>query len=287
MTSTAMPVECLRKLQRFWDNSVVEMTFRNLKEQLDGDVFVFARLLASSTTEAGAWLQIVPLKSLKTLLTNEELRISASLRLGTAVCVEHFCRCGQVADSREYHGLSFGTGGSMSYRHDTICDFICTVANTAGLRARREPRGLCMEDAKRSDVVTALPISQGKPWAADITCVNTVFPIYLPKTTVKAGTGATERATVRELQKRATYEELQEDFVFSGIGVETFGSYGPEAGKMVSLLGKMIKEKTDEPRSRQFLRQRISVCLQKGDAKYVLGTYKEARGLEEIFYTVF
>ena len=126
-------------------------------------------------------------------------------------------------------------------------------------------------------------IMRGKPWAADFTCANTVALTYLPITSFNAGAGA----AASEAQKTATHRELQEDLAFSGIGIETLGSFGPEAVKIVSHLGKLIKEKSDKPRAHEFLRQRISVALQRGNAKRVLGTFKEIRGLEEIFYVLF
>lgn len=53
---------------------------------------------------------------------------------------------------------------------------------------------------------------------------------------------------------------------FSGVGMETFGSLGPEALKMLPVLGKLIGEDTDEPRAHGVLRQRLSVSLQRGTA---------------------
>lgn len=65
------------------------------------------------------------------------------------------------------------------------------------------------------------------------------------------------------------------------------GSFGPEAIKIISHLGKLVKAKSDEPRTDEFLRQRTSVALQRGNSKCVFGTFKEKRGLQEVFYVLF
>ena len=65
--------------------------------------------------------------------------------------------------------------------------------------------------------------------------------------------------------------------------METFGAWGPAAKELISAIGSRIKERTGEPRSSEFLRQRISIELQRGNAASVLGTLPSTRGLDEIF----
>lgn len=136
------------------------------------------------------------------------------------------CGCREIADSRGCHGLSCASGGFLGYLHDVICDLLCCTINTAGLRGRREPRGLCDDDEKRPDVITVLPLMRGKPWAADVTCVNTMVPTYLRKTTKKAGSRS---AGDKRLRPSLHFKLI----FFSEIGIETFGSYGLEATKMI------------------------------------------------------
>ena len=45
-----------------------------------------------------------------------------------------------------------------------------------------------------------------------------------------------------------------------------------------------MAEKSGESRSAQFLKQRISVDIQRGNCYCVLGTVEESRGLDEFFY---
>lgn len=144
-------------------------------------VLSLAQLVASCTSEAEAWFNALPTKTLKTWLRDEEMRSSMALSLGTNICYPHICRCGDVAACRRYHGLSCDFGGRMHSRHDEICDLLCATANTAGLRAKLELVGPCRDDTKRPDIVTSLPVIGGKPWAVDFTCANTVAPTYLPR----------------------------------------------------------------------------------------------------------
>ena len=55
---------------------------------------------------------------------------------------------------------------------------------------------------------------------------------------------------------------------------------------MCFLLGKKLMDRTGDKRSHKFLRQRISVALQRGNACSIQGTFTSARGLDEIFYVL-
>ena len=64
------------------------------------------------------------------------------------------------------------------------------------------------------------------------------------------------------------------------------GAWGAGAAAFVAKLGKKIAERTGELRSSDFLRQRISIEIQRFNAVSVLGTLPSSRELEEIFYLV-
>ena len=67
------------------------------------------------------------------------------------------------------------------------------------------------------------------------------------------------------------------------VGLETFGSWGPEGHKLIKDIGKKLKEVTGEPRSTFFLTQRISMAIQRGNSSSVQGTVLSVEGLDEIF----
>ena len=74
----------------------------------------------------------------------------------------------------------------------------------------------------------------------------------------------------REMQKRRQYAHLVDDHVFMVLGVESSGVWGKDALKLTKELGKKLFDVTSEQRSTAFLRQRISLELQRGNAKMML-----------------
>ena len=66
------------------------------------------------------------------------------------------------------------------------------------------------------------------------------------------------------------------------IAVESLGALG--ATFFFKKLGQRIPVATGEPRSSQFLFQRLSVAIQRGNAACVVGTLPGSLGLEDIFY---
>ena len=56
------------------------------------------------------------------------------------------------------------------------------------------------------------------------------------------------------------------------MAVETCGAFGPLSMQFNRELGHRLKLVTNEPRSLQFLIQRISVAIQRGNAASILGT---------------
>ena len=68
------------------------------------------------------------------------------------------------------------------------------------------------------------------------------------------------------------------------MAVETLGALGEEACTFFRDLEHWIQAVTSEPRSVQFLMQRLSVAVQRGNAACVLGTVPASLGLDELFY---
>ena len=85
---------------------------------------------------------------------------------------------------------------------------------------------------------------------------------------------------VRKINK---YRSLAERFHFHPLGFETFGTWGQAAKEIIGQIGKKIGDTTGESRSLSFLRQRISIEIQRGNAISVLGTFKWSKGLNRFF----
>jgi len=65
-----------------------------------------ARLIAAAAPSSGAFLQVIPMSSVGTRLSNTSMLITVSLRLGAALCTPHNCICGMAVDSSGVYGLS-------------------------------------------------------------------------------------------------------------------------------------------------------------------------------------
>src|SRR5208282_5240566 len=164
-------------------------------------------------------------------------------------------------------------------RHGAINEMVRRSLVSASVPAVLEPPGLDRGDGKRPDGMTLLPWKLGKALVWDVTCVDTLAISHLPGCSTQAGKAAEEA----EASKRVKYRSLEDRFIFYPLGLETFGTWGPAAKELISAIGSRIKERTGEPRSSEFLRQRISIELQRGNAASVLGTIPSTRGLDEVF----
>ena len=79
----------------------------------------------------------------------------------------------------------------------------------------------------------------------DVTVVDTVADSYLLASSRAAG-AACEQA---ETRKTAKYTNLGQYHIFCPIALETFGTWGTEANRIISEIGKKIAERAGEPRS--------------------------------------
>ena len=73
-------------------------------------------------------------------------------------------------------------------------------------------------------------------------------------------------------------------YQFCPFAVETLGTFGESALRLVNELGKRLHLCTGENRSRSFLIQRISIAIQRGNAASIIATIPQGSKLNEIFY---
>ena len=135
------------------------------------------------------------------------------------------------------------------------------------------------QDGRRPDGLTLFPWHRGRPLVWDVTCVSTLASSHLQLSLQEPGAAAAQA----EERKNAKYRDLQNNYHFTPLGFETMGHWGPGALKFVSELGKLLTQTTGEPRSTAFLRQRLSIAIQRGNAAAVRGTVPEGTGLSELF----
>ena len=151
--------------------------------------------------------------------------------------------------------------------------------NSAGSPSRLEPRDLCRDEKNlRPDGKTHVPWANGQTLAWDATCVDTLAYSYVGGTCETAGFAA-KKTEERKVEK---YQGLSGARCFQPIAVETFGAPGSSTETFLDQLGGLIAKKTGEPRSRQYLSQRLSIDIQRGNAASVLGTLPQSRSLDEV-----
>ncbi|XP_031330809.1 uncharacterized protein LOC116161558 [Photinus pyralis] len=207
-----------------------------------------ARYKASAVPESNIWLNTLPSKTIGLLLDNNTFRISISLRLGTNICVPHTCICGTQVDSSGIHGLSCSMSAGRHSRHSSLNEIIHRSLASAKYPAMLEPVGLRRDDNKRPDGMTLVPWTKGQMLVWDATCTDSLAPSHVNLSS-KTGGAVAESAAV-----------------------ETLGPWCREARNFVECLGKRIASITGEPRATSYLRQKISIAIQRGNAASVMGT---------------
>ena len=98
---------------------------------------------------------------------------------------------------------------------------------------------------------------------------------------MQPGTTATE-AEARKIEK---YRELTVNgYIFQPVVLEVQGSLGESSEIFITRLCEMLCRSHDDQRAGSFLKQRISMALQIGNAACVLGTVSDRVAFEEIYY---
>ena len=121
-----------------------------------------ARLLASAQKESGAWLEALPVPSLGLHLSNNELRVVVSLRLGVPTCAEHTHACNENVGILGTQGLKCKKSKGRFSCHHAVNDIIAWALNLANFSAMLQPSGIVCEDNKRPDGMTNVPWSHGR-----------------------------------------------------------------------------------------------------------------------------
>ena len=112
-----------------------------------------------------------------------------------------------------------------------------------------------------------IPWTRGKPLAWDVTIPDTFANSYLGETSTRA-TAAADRAAENKTTK---YTDLGKTPHFLPIAIETGGAWNELALKFITELE--ISGVTQEPRETQFLFQRLSISLQRGNAVAFKNTF--------------
>ena len=242
-------------------------TYNNLLEQAP-DLQAKARLIAVSCPESGAWLNALPIAALGLRMNDDVVRIAAGLRLGVPLCRPHLCTsCGADVNILGTHGLSCRFSKGRHSRHASINDIIKRSLESAKIPCHLEPTGLSRSDGKRPDGATIVPWKGGKILVWDATCPDTLAPSHSSLAVREAGAVAADA----EYKKCQKYIHLASSHSFVPVAVETLGVFGKEACQFFKEVAHRLRLATDDPLAHQYLIQRISVAVQRGNAAAVLG----------------
>ena len=267
--------------QKEWDLPVIKIQESEVLSAAP-DQAGKARLLAAAAPHSGAFLHVRPCSSIGTRLDSTTLRIAVALRLGAPVCSTHTCVCGSTVDTTGRHGLSCRKSAGRLSRHHALNDLIKRALSSAEIPSRLEPSSLARDDGKRPDGLSLIPWANGRCLVWDVTCPDTLSSSHLNAAVSGHGTVATES----EERKRQKYTCLSTTYCFVPVAIETFGSLGETAIDFLRDLGRRIAKVTGERRATEFLLQRISCAIQRGNAACVLGTAadNDSDNLDDIFY---
>ena len=253
--------------QRVWDSAKVQAAHTILLETAPSPE-CRARLLAVSCPESGAWLNALPISSVGLKMDDEVVRIAVGLRLGLPLCRSHVCSsCGGEINQRGTHGLSCRFSKGRHSRHAALNDIVKRALDSAKIPSHLEPSGLFRSDGKRPDGATVVPWRCGRILVWDATCSDTLAPSHQTLAAREARAVAMEA----EQRKCTKYVHLESSHIFIPIAVETLGALGPQAQSFFKEVARRVKSVTNEPRSHEFLIQRVAVAIQRGNAASVLG----------------
>jgi len=263
----SQPSGVMRKVQKAWDAPCCQAKAQSLLDSAP-DQTTKARLLASREETSGAWLKAFPLSSIGLKLEDDVISVAVSLRLGCSICEPHVCVCGAQVDSKGHHGLSCKGSAGRHTRHNQLNDVVWRALQRAQVPAMKEPLGLSRGDGKRPDGVTLIPWARGRSLTWDVTVPDTLAQSHIQDSAQKAGSAAAKA----EASKSQKYASLAHSHHFIPLAMETLGSWGPQCKDFISEVGRRITRVTGEPKETAYLRQRLSVAIQRGNAISCRGT---------------
>ena len=124
-------------------------------------------------------------------------------------------------------------------------------------------------DERRPDGRTLIPRKKGKCLAWYATVADTFAPTYLKATSVKAGSAA-EILSAKNFEK---YQALENRYVFCTVAAETMGPIDEGSLELLRENGRQLTKISGEPRGSQYIFQRFSIILQRGNAASFKGSF--------------
>ena len=181
------------------------------------------------------------------------------LRIGVNLCEPHQCPCGKLADARGTHGLSCKRGAARGIRHNQHNDIVRRALVRVNIPSVLEPTGLSRGDGKRPYGMTLTPWKVEKNITWEVTVTDTVVDSYLHSRRRVQAARRKGRPAERKLSKQVSTTRTP----LIPLAFETYGPINNTGIKFLQELGRRLRTISDDPRESAFLRQRISITLQR------------------------
>ena len=255
--------------QRNWDDIQCSSAVATLVPVLNQHRL--ACFKAASRSVSVVWFNCVQNNRIGTFIDNDSLRISVALRVGLTVCIPHRCKCGTTVDTFGIHPLSCRFRAGRIPRHSAINDVVRRGLSAAGIPSMLEQSDLDRGDGKRPDGITVYPYSRGRCLIWDTTCVNTFASSSLMRAALAAGSVG----DASEVWKIAKYAELGRHFIFQPVSFETSGAMGKSSTQFLKDLGRRLAVRFQDQREPDFLFQRVSLTILRGNAFSIFQSYRD------------
>ena len=213
-------------------------------------------------------------------MTDGYFMLAGGLRLGLPIVQENQCPCGATNDRLGHHRLSCRllASGRLA-RHSAVNDLVSRSMQHAGVANSKEPRNLSPNDNLRPDGLTHEPWSRGQQLIWDVTVRDAFAASYR-----SIARNARAVAAKGEHDKRAKYATLLGEYCLVPFVIDTAGVWGEAALKLVKDIGARITAKTGEKRAAAFIRQRVAVEVQRGNARMISGGMPPSDALRELSF---
>jgi len=119
---------------------------------------------------------------------------------------------------------------------------------------------------RRPDGLTLNPWYKGRSLVWDVTVVDTFAECHC----VVSATMPDSVATDAETDKCRIYNDLLDNYYFQPIAIETTGVYGKSTAPFLSCLVNKLDDISGNPRKRQWLHQRLSLAVVRGNTASIL-----------------
>ena len=220
-----------------------------------------ARLKAAAAPHSEDWLNAISISSVGLRLSDEAIRVAMGHRLGSPTCHPHTCVCEGQVDARGLHGMACKKRTPRHIRHSMLNDILWRAVKKAQVPACKEPVCLFRIDAKRPDGATLVPWAREKPMTWDVTVPDTYAQSRVNDTSIQAGTAADSAAAA----KKAKYTDIANTYMFIPVAIETGRPWNVEAIQFIQEIGRRITLINGESRETEYIFQRISIAIQKGN----------------------